>query len=117
MATRNANSEEFDVNNQMGMEQSESSAIESATSSKENIESRAWGQESVPPEINLNMLMTLIRQQGEEQRKHIDETRKQKEEMRKHIDEKIEETIKIKLLVYKSIKISNKICGRHVTKV
>ncbi len=32
-------------------------------------------------------------------------------------EEKILETIKIKLLVYKSIKISNKICGRHVTKV
>ena len=66
MATRDANSEEFDVNNQMGVEQSESSAIESATSSEENIESRARGQESVPPEINLHMLMTLRRQQGEE---------------------------------------------------
>ncbi len=31
-------------------------------------------------------------------------------------EEKILETIKIKLLVYKSIKISNKICGWHGTK-
>ena len=68
MATTDANSEEFDINNQMGVEQSESSTMESATSSEENIESRARGQESVPPEINLHILMTLIRQQGEEQR-------------------------------------------------
>ena len=77
-----------DVNNQMGVEQSENSAIDNATSGEEIIGSRARGHESMQPEINLNMLIELIRNQNEETRKQQnEELRRLTEELRKHNEE------------------------------
>ena len=76
MTTRDKNSEsqeqEFDINNQLGMDRSENNTVESdinVTASEENNQSRALGQESEPREMNFNMLMEFIKQQNEEMKK------------------------------------------------
>ena len=60
IATREENSEEFEINNQMGMEQSEDRNVvneESATKSEEN---GARGPQS--SEVNFQMLMSFMKQ-------------------------------------------------------
>ena len=83
-ATRDTNSEsqeqEFDINNQLSMEGSKiKNTMESevnAIPSEEINQSREWGQESEPREMNFNMVIEFMKQMKEEQRQQSEETRR-----------------------------------------
>ena len=66
MAAKTPESQEFDVNNQLGVEGLEEDTIPSDNTSAEDAETRAGGQRSQPREMNFQMLDKFIRQQNEE---------------------------------------------------
>ena len=66
MATNTPESQEFDVNNQLGIEGLEEDTTPNDNTSAEDAETRAGRQMSQPREMNFQMLVKFVRQQDEE---------------------------------------------------
>ena len=116
MSTRdNPESQEFEINNQLGTDGLEDNTVESDGSINISTQDRARGHESEPREMDFAMLLEFMKQQNKEmkgelrkqnekmneKRKHNEQQNKEiKEEIKQHNEEKIgklEEIISKKL--------------------
>ena len=84
MATsENSESQEFDINNQLGVEGLDDNTVESNGSNntnEENSRNRARGPGSESREMDIAMLMEFIKNQSEETRKHNEQQNKEMKE-------------------------------------
>ena len=95
----NSDSVEFDINNQLGMVNTEDNTTPSdPNSAVGSQEERARGQASKPEDVNLQMLMDFIRQQSKKQEESnqlinekLDKQKEEQEESSRLISKKLDQ--------------------------